>query len=68
MRAPPRAPAATRAGRGGVEDRLDRQLVAVDLVDDPAATEDQGAVADVGDLLEIGGDHQDGQAAREARR
>ena len=42
--------------------------VPVDLVHDPAAAEHQGAVADVGDLLEVGGDHQDGEAARAGRR
>ena len=33
-----------------------------------AAAEHQGAVADVGHLLEVGGDHQDGQARARARR
>ena len=36
--------------------------------DDPAAVEDQRAVADVGDLLEIGGDHDDGEPALERAR
>ena len=57
------------AGRGGVQDRLDREPgLAVDLVDDPAVAEHQGAVADVGDLLEIGGDHQDGESTLRGRR
>ena len=51
-----------------MQDRLDREVVTVELGHDAAAVEHQGAVADVGHLLEVGGDHHDGECRARARR
>ena len=66
MRAPPARSARVRRcrprRRGGCAST--ERSSPVELGDDPAAAEHQGAVADVGDFLEIGGDdHEDGQPA-----
>ena len=54
-------------GRGGGDHGLGGQAVAGDLGDDPAAVEDERAVADMGDLLEVGGDDDDREASARAR-
>ena len=48
------------AGRGGFDQSFGGQARAGQFVDKAALAEDQGAVADGGDLFEIGGHHQAG--------
>ena len=55
-----------RRGRG--EQVLDRQIGGAELGHDAAAVEDQRAVADLGDLLEVGRDDDDRRAAPAAPR
>ena len=59
---------AADAGRSRGKQVLDRQVGGAELGDDPAAVEDQRAVADLGDLLEIGRDDDDRGAAPAAPR
>ena len=53
-------------GRGGGEQILDRELVSAKLGDDPAPVEDDSAVANLGDLLEVGRHDHDRRAGLES--
>src|SRR4051812_17481297 len=53
------------ARRGGAEQILDRQVRSAELGHHAPAIEDDGAVADLGDLLEIGRYDDDGGAGAE---
>jgi hypothetical protein len=52
-------------GRSRGDDHACRQAVAAQFADDLAARKDQRAMADMGDLLEIGGDDDDGETGFE---